>query len=201
LVFLRRIEPYQGVTPTPRPFGNCQAPWRRRPLHRPIGRPFGRPSFGGLWGGPPPPLRRGGYRSGAGHILPCEALAERGRGTTRSVVDPPWQLHRFCFLGPVPASKAPPRRRRRRFASGSWSLLLSSFGFLQLHEESEGLAPFRSRTLGRHLSDLSAASLMVRKRESWVPRPDGREKTARSIRCPAGIRPLEKSPIRGRAFG
>ena len=73
---------------------------------------------------------------------------------------------------------------------------LSSFQLLRSHEASEGLAPFRSRTLGRHFADLATASLIEREHEGTSrPRRTG-EKTGGSIRCPARMRPLEKSPIR-----
>jgi hypothetical protein len=70
------------------------------------------------------------------------------------------------------------------------------FGFLRSREASEGLAPFRSRTFGRHVSDLAAASLKGGNRGSVASSglgPGPRAKTGRSIRCPARIRPLQKA--------
>ena len=82
----------------------------------------------------------------------------------------------------------------------SLSFLLSSFRFLRSPRASEGLAPFRSRTLGRHLPRLGGRE--PHGREPGNPgvhghRPEDQgKKTGRSIRCPARIRPLKKSPIR-----
>ena len=66
--------------------------------------------------------------------------------------------------------------------SGCLSFLLSSFRFLRSHEASEGLAPFRSRTLGRHFADLATASLIEREHEGTSSGPraeDGEKKTGR----------------------
>ncbi len=89
------------------------------------------------------------------------------------------------------------QRRRRLCVSGCSSFLCLRFSFLRSHEASEGLAPFRSRTLGRHFADLATASLIEREHEGTSPpTEDGEKKTGGSIRCPARMRPLEKSSIR-----
>jgi hypothetical protein len=79
-------------------------------------------------------------------------------------------------------------------STGSRSSLGLPFEFvLAFFERGEGLAPFlRSRTLGRRLSDSAAAEPMSAKRETGATR-DPEEKTGRSIRCPARIRPLHQA--------
>jgi hypothetical protein len=54
----------------------------------------------------------------------------------------------FFLFGSLPGPKARLRHMRRLFVSGSLSSLMASFRFPESHEASEGLAPFRSRTLG-----------------------------------------------------
>ena len=125
--FLRRIEPYQGVTPTPRAF-----------------------------------------------FYFCAASRLEGEGGVGAAGSPGFLVVSLVFIS-------------------------SSSG---LFERSEGLAPFLSRTLGRHSVRPWRPRSLVARKGSPVRGPkarDPRKKTGRSIRRPARIRPLKKSPIRFRA--
>ena len=115
------------------------------------------------------------------------------------------QIEPFQGLTPTPraffiscASKeATGRRRRCLFARVRCVSLVFISVRPCLFKRGEGLAPFlRSRTLGRYLSDSAAAEPMSAKRNPAVhgsAKAPGTlaEKTGRSIRCPARIRPQE----------
>jgi hypothetical protein len=105
----------------------------------------------------------------------------------------------FSFLKPIPALW---RRMRAGAACSPKGRSSAVFVFVSgsscPFQASEGLAPFSSsRTLRRGLSPTwRPRSLMSAERESGVhgTSPGAAEKTGRSIRCPARIRPLHKEP-------
>jgi hypothetical protein len=113
----------------------------------------------------------------------------------------------------VRAASALGLRQRRRcvFASGCSSVLLSSFRGPPVYRAREGLAPFLGSLTPRRgfrptCGPLSLMSAKTKPRVHGSPghKPGDRgpaRKTGRSIRCPARIRPLGKSPNRFRAFG
>jgi hypothetical protein len=95
--------------------------------------------------------------------------------------------------------------RRRCLFAPDLSFLLPSFRFLRYSRASEGLAPFRSRTLGRHLPDSAAAGLTGGNRGTLAssgrrPRTQGKRQGDRSDVRQEYVR-LIKSTIRSRAFG
>jgi hypothetical protein len=117
-------------------------------------------------------------------------------------------LRRFQIKNPLPfrvVRESPfiPRRAVSPvFVSGSSALFRESKGWRHFYDR--GFRP--CETLAAPFpSDLSAASLIAREHggnlaalgsPGYEPGTEEREKTGRSIRCPARMRPLEKSPIR-----
>jgi hypothetical protein len=122
--------------------------------------------------------------------MPAKALDPRVRGDDTG-------RGRFFRLQNAAAKQA------LRVAAGSSSVLRSSFSAppLCFMRGSEGLAPFMIADAWRRLSDLSAAEPMSAKRELGAQGSPGHEpgtedleeKTGRSIRCPARIRPLRQA--------
>ena len=119
------------------------------------------------------------------------------RALSMGYADPrPFRL--FVFLGRFRASKAPLERWRCLFAPDLSFLIVSgSSGILKQRER---LAPFRSCTCCTLFAQLGGREPHGRGTGNagvqWAYARDPGEKDRRSIRCPARIRPLKKSPIR-----
>ena len=124
----------------------------------------------------------------------------RNRALSRSYADP----HGVFFFCAVPASNAPRQRRGCSFAPDRFSFLLSSFQFLRLIEQVKGWRHFMIADAWTPFPPTWRPRSLIARKGILGPRSRARgtaEKTGRSIRCPARIRPLKKSPNRSRAIG